>query len=344
MPSIPSILALVASFAVTVTANPASHSPFKNKNFVVDAHRGALGHRTENTLWAFAYSMELGADRMEIDVIFTKDEVPIVWHDPSILATKCDGEHVGKLVKDLTLAQVKSLNCAKQLTNHYGALLHPVTHIPTLEEFLDLVNCYGNKKAIINLELKLSPTAPEQFLPREKYINNVIPVFEKKGLMDLTIVQSFDWPTVDAIKKKWPKTTIICLVGTSQVIPEADGSFPWLGLNLDSDFNGDWVAAAKFIGCSGVTPSHGSPGTRTPNSPDYVPFVTKEIVDRAHNLGMTVIPYTVDHAVTVDKLIDMGVDGVITNYPEMAMAIAKKRGLKTGHKGSRAHPECLANA
>lgn len=51
MPSIPSILALVASFAVAVTANPANHSPFKNKNFVVDAHRGALGHRTENTLW-----------------------------------------------------------------------------------------------------------------------------------------------------------------------------------------------------------------------------------------------------------------------------------------------------
>lgn len=51
MPSIPSILALVASFAVAVTAIPANHSPFKKGRFVVDAHRGALGHRTENTLW-----------------------------------------------------------------------------------------------------------------------------------------------------------------------------------------------------------------------------------------------------------------------------------------------------
>ncbi|KFY30313.1 hypothetical protein V493_01990, partial [Pseudogymnoascus sp. VKM F-4281 (FW-2241)] len=161
---------------------------------------------------------------------------------------------------------------------------------------------------------------------------------------DQTIVQSFDWPTIDAIKKKWPETTIIGLLGAGQVIPAKDGSFPWLGLDLDGDFNGDWVAAAKSIGCSGVTPSHGSPGTRTPNSPDYVPFVTKEIVDRAHNSGMTVIPYTVDHAVTVAKLIEMGVDGVITNYPEMAMAIAKKYGLKTGHKESRPRPQCLAHA
>jgi glycerophosphoryl diester phosphodiesterase len=142
----------------------------------VQGHRGGIGVRSEESLWAFAYAMEVGVDNLEMDTVFTQDGIPVIWHDHFIAPEKCSGDYVGAYIANLTLAQVKTLDCAKQLVAHAQAEIHPKTPIATLEEVLDLVNCYGDKSVTINLETKLDPTKSNQTLPLETYVNDLIPI------------------------------------------------------------------------------------------------------------------------------------------------------------------------
>ncbi|CAD0089799.1 unnamed protein product [Aureobasidium vineae] len=148
---------------------------------------------------------------------------------------------------------------------------------------------------------------------------------------------------------------IVALLDETTVVPdETNKTYPWLenskypwlgGLDLD-DFSGDWVAAAHSISSSILSPNHGTGNSSdaTVNSPLYEPFTTKNVVDRAHALGMQVIPWTVDAEVTISKLLDDGVDAIISNYPERVMYVARQRGLSVGRARNPSKPECLANA
>ncbi|KAK9348632.1 PLC-like phosphodiesterase [Lipomyces starkeyi] len=309
----------------------------------VQAHRGGLGMRTESSLWAFSNAMEIGVDILEMDTVFTKDGIPVIWHDHSISETKCRGKFVGSYIANLTLEEVKTLSCDLQLVGHPQAELHPKTRIATLEEILDLIDCYGDKQIGINLETKLDPANQNETLPVDKYINDIIPILQKRGFASRTTIQSFDWRTLIGIKNKFPEIVTVALLDQTTVVP-VDGTYPWLGGVDLGDFGGDWVAAAASIGASILSPVHGFPSNETVNTPGYEPFVTEDVVRRSHRLGMSVIPWTVDHEVTIAKLIEDGVDGIISNYPERVMWVGREKRGSSGRTGSRHHPECLAKA
>ncbi|KAK7702733.1 hypothetical protein SLS57_011232 [Botryosphaeria dothidea] len=283
-----------------------------------------------------------------MDSVFTKDGVPVIWHDerkPDIYETKCTGDYVGEYIKNLTLAQVKSLDCDLQLHDYVQQKTHHGTKIATLEEVLELVNCYGDKDVTINLETKIDPTAPERTWPVEKYVE-LIPILSKHGLLERTTIQSFDWRTLILIHEQYPAVPLVALLDQTTIVPNTTGgAYPWLGgLDLEEDYNGDWVAAAAAIGASVIGPIHGYPSNLTVNSPGYTPFTTKNVVDRAHQLGMQVIPGTIDYEVMINKVIDDGVDSIISNYPERIFAVARQRGLSIGHARNPSMPECLTNA
>jgi glycerophosphoryl diester phosphodiesterase len=140
--------------------------------------------------------------------------------------------------------------------------------------------------------------------------------------------------------------TVALIDGSTTAVKSADGSYPWLNnIKLDAaPLNGDWVRAAALTKASVLSPVHGTPSSATPNTPGYVPFVTKEVVDRAHKLGMDVIPWTVDYEVTIRKLIGDGVDAIISDYPERVMWIAREMGYEVGTKPSKSKAQCLAKA
>jgi glycerophosphoryl diester phosphodiesterase len=223
-------------------------------------------------------------------------------------------------------------------------VVHPGTHIVTVAEVLELVNCYGDEEVTINLETKLDPTKPNQTLSVETYINNLWPVVQKHGLASRTTIQSFDWRTLVGIKQKWPDVDTIALLDPTKAIPVADGTYPWLGgLNL-SDFKGDWVAAAASLNVSAVSPLHGYPVGATQNTPGYTEFTSKDVVNRAHEAGLEVVPWTVDQEVLIGKLIDDGVDAIISDYPERVLWIAHKKGYRAGRLPRAHRPECLSKA
>lgn len=222
-------------------------------------------------------------------------------------------------------------------------IVYQDARIPTLEEVLDLIECYDNKMVTINLETKLDPLAPNETLPVEKYIDDIVPLLERRGFASRTTIQSFDWRTLIGIKKKFPKTVIVALVELETLTP-VNGEYPWLGgLNL-ADFNNDWIAAAASIGAEIVSPGHGFPWTDTIHTPGYEPFVNEDMVKRAHELNMRIIPWTADDEATIAKLIDDGVDGIMSNYPQRVMWVGREKNRYVPRVETKHRPHCLVNA
>ncbi len=106
------------------------------------------------------------------------------------------------------------------------------------------------------------------------------------------------------------------------------GDSPWLGGIDADDFGGDLVAAAASLGFDAISPVHGTPQNGAVTDPDYVPYVTADMVQRAHAAGMQVIPWTVDDKPTMRALIAAGVDGLITDYPDRLRDVMAESGLK----------------
>ncbi len=200
----------------------------------------------------------------------------------------------------------------------------PGATIPTLEEVFQLVNSYNNKKVIFNIETKSyaaknhpgyknSPN-PDLFVSK---INDLV---KKYGLENRVMLQSFDWRTLTAMKKLNPNITLSCEqpswgVDGKYLYLDTKEASPWLGgLNIN-DFKGNYVKAAKKIGADVVSP--------------YWEELSDQLVSEAHKLGMKVVPWTVNSAKKMNMLIDMGVDGIITDKPWILKSVLNKRGIKT---------------
>jgi glycerophosphoryl diester phosphodiesterase len=178
-----------------------------------------------------------------------------------------------------------------------------------------------------------------------------------------TYIQSFDWRTLIGIKKKFPETRTVALLDNTTIAYEYANvtGYPWLGgIDLEKDFNGDYVEAAKSIGASILSPLHGT--GHSVNTIGYVPFTTADMVESAHRIGLKVIPWTVraqrlhspkstngevlqvDDESTINKLIDDGVDAIISNYPERVKFVGRDRYISVGKKKNMHKAQCLANA
>src|SRR5262245_55667454 len=103
-------LLLTAALLVLPAPAPAHHHP-EPKSFDIQAHRGGIGLRVENTLASFGNALQLGVSTLELDVQITADGAAVVTHDRRVTAAKCTGDFAGRFIKDLTLAQVRSMDC-----------------------------------------------------------------------------------------------------------------------------------------------------------------------------------------------------------------------------------------
>lgn len=111
-------------------------------------------------------------------------------------------------------------------------------------------------------------------------------------------VQSFDWRTLIGIKEELPEIRTVALLDLGTIAKE-NGVCPWLGgVDLDR-FWGDYVQAAKSIGAAALSPVHGSPSSSSVSTPGYVPIVTEEAIERAHRLGMKLIPWMADSTISI---------------------------------------------
>jgi glycerophosphoryl diester phosphodiesterase len=308
--------------AASGTAAP----PSRSTKLDLQAHRGGAGERTENSIASFSHALDIGVTTLELDTQITKDGKVVVTHDNTINPQVCadtapvtDGDpqypYVGKVVHDLTLAQLQTLDCGfQQRPGQPEQVPTKGSKIPELRQVFDLVK---SRKAsvLMNIETKIDADAPLQSAPVEQFVKLLDKQITDSGLADQVTIQSFDWSSLQAMHKLDPTLPLVALTTIANTQMDLPGASPWLGgLDID-DFDRSVVKAAHAIeGVTAVSPA--------------VADVTSATVQQAHALGLTVIPWTVDDPDQMQQLIDIGVDGIITNYPTRLRAVMKDNGLQ----------------
>ena len=340
-------MGLSAAFAAALTvailllwAAGAQSAP--GREFDLQAHRGGLGLRPESTLSSFGNAMQLGVSTLELDVQITEDGLAVVTHDRQISPIKCqdtapafpgDPEYpyVGKYIKTLTLAQVKTLDCGtRRPTDPNDPFVKtmemiPGSKMPRLTEVFDLVKRYGADDVMLNVETKVEAGAPQETAPREQFVQVVARDVREARMIDQVTIQSFDWGALMRMREVEPRLPIVALTNRDFLQCGQPGASPWLGGIDADDYDCDLVRAADSFGADAISPVHGFPQNGTVGDPNYEPYVTRQMVLKAHAAGMKVIPWTVDDRPTMEKLMDDGVDGLITDYPDRLRQVMAAR-------------------
>ncbi|WP_346540096.1 glycerophosphodiester phosphodiesterase family protein [Micromonospora sp. DPT] len=353
------IAALVVATVTSGLAAPAQARPGPERTFDLQAHRGGLGLRVENSLASFGNALQLGVNTLELDVQITEDGQAVVTHDRKVSGAKCvdtapvrpgDPEfpYVGRYVNTLTLAQVRTLDCgSRTLPDKPGQLAVPGARMPLLREVFDLVKRYRADDVTLNVETKVEAGAPTETAPREQFVQVTAREVRAAGLLTQVTVQSFDWGALMRMRQVEPRLPLVALTNYDFLQVGRPGASPWLGgLDID-DFAGDPIRAVRSFGASAFSPVHGFPQNGTVTDPGYRPYVTKDMVQHAHRNGIKVIPWTVDDVPTMAKLLDDGVDGLITDYPDRLRDLLASRGRQLpaayaspfdiqAHRGGRA--------
>ena len=223
------------------------------ESFDLQSHRGGRGETTEESLRAFAKSLELGVSTLEFDIVITKDAQPLVWHDPKIDATKCTDTgpafpgdpqypYVGKLVHDLTLAQIRTLDCGKLLHNFPDAEVVPNNKIATLPDVFALADSY-RAEVRYNIETKVEAGKPETSASPAEFVDVILPVIRSAGKIDRVEIQSFDWRMLPLVRQAEPSIPLVALWDETTWVPDS----PWLA-GVNPAVVGDPITGATMLG------------------------------------------------------------------------------------------------
>jgi glycerophosphoryl diester phosphodiesterase len=312
---------LLQHAAVALSLTVAAGAAFA---FDLEGHRGARGLLPENTLPAFARALDIGVTTLELDVALTADGVLVVSHDPflnPLLARDASGQWLpgprGPLIRDLTVAQVQAHDVGRIRPDtpyaHTFATQQAVdgTRIPTLAQVFALVRSRGDTQVRFNIETKLYPDHPEDTVSVEAMTDALLQAIAEHGMRERVTIQSFDWRSLRRVQQREPAIPTACLtLQTKQADNTRDGSWT-AGLRL-ADYE-SVPRLAQAAGCKVWSPNAGA--------------VTVALVREAQALGLAVLPWTVDKPADMERLVEWGVDGLITDYPDRLRAVLQRRGI-----------------
>ena len=293
----------------------------------IEAHRGGRALFPENTLQSFAGALSMGVDTLELDMGVTKDDVIIVSHERWLnpdLAQDAAGRYVappGKPYVDLTLSEVKLYDVGRiRPGSAYAANFPeqkpvPGTRIPTLAEVFALVRKSGNGAVRLNIETKIDPYHPENSPDPERFVTLLLALLDKEGFTERVMVQSFDWRTLQLVQKRAPKIPTVYLT-------EQSG----FGANVWLDRRSPWTAGFDPVSHGGTVPAAVKAAGGAIWSPLYRD-VDRNLVEEAHRLGLQVVVWTVNQPEDMERMIDLGVDGIISDRPDLLRQAAAKKGL-----------------
>jgi glycerophosphoryl diester phosphodiesterase len=266
--------------------------------FDLQGHRGARGLLPENTLPSFQKALDLGVDTLECDMAITSDSVVVLYHDlwlnPDITRGP-DGQWLekrGKAIVEMTYAELQKYDVGriKPGTDYAREFPDQVgidgARIPRLADLFELVKKSGNPKVNINCETKVNPYQVQATYAPDDFARLVMAEIRKSGMAQRTMVHSFHCDTLQLIQKEAPEIRTVYVVNQRSIDARQGG--------------GD-------------------------RSPVNHPLVTTAMLEEARALGVVVIPWTVNDVPTIRKLLDMGVDGIISDRPDLVQQERAKR-------------------
>lgn len=267
--------------------------------FDKQGHRGCRGLMPENTIPAMYRAIDLGVTTLEMDLSISRDKKVVVSHDPwfnAMIATTPEGKYISAAEeKKHALYQMDYAEIRKWDVGMKPHMLYPKqqkikAYKPLFEELIDSAEAYARRKGVkplsYNIETKCTPAGDNIFHPGpEEFTDLVMEIVNRKKIGKRTILQSFDERTLQVMHRKYPG------IKTAYLIEGTEKN-----------------TVAQNIEKLGFRPSIYSPEYR---------LVTPELISYCHANGMKVIPWTVNDAEQIAKLKAMGVDGIISDYPDL---------------------------
>lgn len=297
--------------------------------FDLQGHRGARGLAPENTLAGIDQALAIGVTTLELDLAVTADDVLVVHHDLALNADIARGPD-GAWVTDeaplrrLTLDALKTYDVGRlRGGSDYARLFadqitRDGARVPTLDEVFDRVEALGADHVRFNLETKIRPDRPDLSPEPEAFAAAIADLVRVRGLAERVTVQSFDWRTLDALAEIAPEIARVCLTAQGRfdtVQAGRRGPSPWLaGRDVDA-VDGSVPRLVADAGCAVWSPAASD--------------LDADRVAEAYALGLAVVPWTVNEPAEMRRLIEAGVDGLITDYPNRLRALLTERGIET---------------
>ena len=276
----------------------------------LQGHRGARGLLPENTLPAFERALALGVTTLELDVGMTRDGVLVISHDPALnpdITRDAGGRYLeqrGPAIHALTWIQLQSYDVGRIKPGTDYARQFPEqqpvdgTRIPRLADLFDLVRRSGDSVVRFDIETKLSPDKPGETPLPEPFARALVDEIRRAGMASRCVVQSFDWRTLQVVQRIAPEIPTAYLTPRGFQHPD-HGSVP------------------RMIKAAGG--SHWSANFRD---------LDAQKVKEAQSLGLKVLAWTVNDPAQMARVLDFGVDGLITDRPDLARALLESRGVR----------------
>lgn len=293
------LLSGMACSSAKNTQDPTSVVKQPAGDFDKQGHRGCRGLMPENTWAAMKTALDLGVTTLEMDVVITKDKKVVLSHEPWFdreITTKPDGTYMGPREERkfniywMTYEDVKTFDVGLKPHPRFPRQQKMKAVKPLLNDVIDSVRQYmvtsRRPFPYYNIETKARPEFDGVFHPKpEEFVELLMAVIREKAIEDRVIIQSFDFRTLQYLHRKYPA------IKTAMLIEYTDRR------TLDQQ-----------VKALGFTPSIYSPAYR---------LVSNKLVEKCHRQDMKIIPWTVNTTEEMEKLKAMGVDGIISDYPDL---------------------------
>jgi glycerophosphoryl diester phosphodiesterase len=292
-------------FIFTIVISSSCTSDENSQDFDLQGHRGARGLLPENTIPGFLKAADLGVDTIELDLVVTGDRQLLISHEPwfnHLISTKPNGmpvteeEQMDYNIFEMTYAEIQQFDVGKRGNPNFPAQT-PVEAIkPLFKDAIRTIEKYISENELppvaYNIETKSNPDQygiyyphPDEFA--QLLYDELSGLNEEFNLLGRVTVQSFDPATLIEFRKLNEQTAIAMLVHTT-------------------------APMESFIEALGFTPEVWSPDYR---------LITPELILKAHERNMDVIPWTVNTISEMQQLLELGIDGIITDYPDSAAVL-----------------------
>lgn len=294
----------------------------------LQGHRFARGLAPENTLEGMRLALSLGVTTLEIDVLASADGTLVLSHDRRLnpdLTRDSSGQFLsglGPAVQSLSWAQLQTYDVGRlRPGSRYAAeyaeqRAHDGARIPRLADVLALARAHPGAPVRLAIELKSSPLEPALTPAPEVFVAQVLQLLEDHGMAGQAQILSFDWRALQAVQRLRPGTPTVYL--TAQ-LPGLDN------LQARSGQPSAWTAGFQHRAHGSVPRMIAAAGGSHWSS--FWRELDANQVREAHGLGLQVLAWTVNRADDMHRVLDLGVNGLVTDRPDVAMVVWRSRGL-----------------
>ena len=292
-------------------------------------HRGARGDLPENTLESFKYLFKNNINAYETDILISKDLIPVITHDfrldPSFTKDN-EGNWITDeniIIFDLSYDELLKFDVGalNKLSRYGRRFVNQKTlenqKIPKLSELLELSSKNKSENLLINLEIKSTPDEENLTPTPEEMVKLVMQEVNKSNLQNKIIISSFDWRTLTEIKNHYPEISRAYLTFQQQAGIKIKNTIynrsPWMSY-MPFFENHELPKIIKSQGGEAWHPYHKD--------------ITKKLVDISHQENLPVNVWTVNKDYDMLKMVEYGVDGIMTDYPLKLKELCEKENIK----------------